>query len=151
MITFSSYIFNFLIFTLIQFSKFVMQMQYKSLHQRWSQAKAPARTKLHSWYWVAKLDRKTLQSYSGSAGWAVTSDFTSQNCYYPFIWIICPSWVAKSRLEPQRVLWGTGLAKRRGWVVLECLAVELDLLGALAELHVELQSLPEDSNKRLQG
>lgn len=70
MLTFSSHFFNFLPFTLIQLSKFVMQMQYKPLHQRSSWAKAPARTKLHSWYWV--VYRKALQSDSGSARWAVT-------------------------------------------------------------------------------
>lgn len=101
-------VFNFLPFTLIQFSKSVRQVQYKPLQQRRSQEKAPARTKLHSWYWAAKVDWKTLQSCSGSAGWAVTSDFTSQTCYYPFTWIICPRWVAKRRPEPQRVLWGAG-------------------------------------------
>lgn len=66
--TFSSHnIFNFLPFTLIQLSKFVMQMQ-----QRLSWPKALARTKLHSWYWVAKLYRKSLHSHSGSIRWAAT-------------------------------------------------------------------------------
>lgn len=125
MLAFSSHnIFNFLPFTLIQLTKFVMQMQCKPLQQRPSWAKLPVRTKLHSSFSIAKLCRKTSKP---------TLTLPAE------LWQICFCHLKRSlpfhqEHLPQLSYWGqpalpgTGVTVRWRWVVLECLTPILPVL-----------------------
>lgn len=117
--TFSSHnIFNFLPFTLSQLSKcHADAIQTTAAETELSESSS------HKQVTFLVLSSKAVQKNPAEPLWFCQvncdrSDFASWSCYCPFPRSICPSWVARSRLESQPILWGTGLTGRWRWVML---------------------------------